>query len=78
MVIFAGGTLIKRMGEGFEKQESFFDTLDAVTNGRLWMTLFSLETIKDNPIGLVISVVVLIVFTIGVKILNKRQGSKLQ
>ncbi len=38
----------------------------------------SATNIKDNPIGLVISVAVLILFTIGVKILNKRQGSKLQ
>jgi len=51
VVIFAGGTLVKRLGEGFEKNESLFDTLDAVTNGRVWMTLFSLETIKDNPLS---------------------------
>ncbi len=38
----------------------------------------SATNIKDNPIGLVISITVLIIFTIGVKILNKRQGSKLQ
>lgn len=38
----------------------------------------SATNIKDNPIGLVISIAVLILFTIGVRLLNKRQGAKLQ
>jgi hypothetical protein len=47
-VIFAGGTLKKRLSEGFSENHSLFDKMNAVTNGRLWMTLFSLETLRDN------------------------------
>lgn len=47
-LIFAGGTLKKRLSEGFSENQSLFDKLNAITNGRLWMTLFSLETIGDN------------------------------
>ncbi|UCH94983.1 MAG: O-antigen ligase family protein [Candidatus Aminicenantes bacterium] len=47
-VIFAGGTLKKRLSEGFSGNQSLFEKLDAITNGRLWMTLFSLETLRDN------------------------------
>lgn len=47
-VIFAGGTLKKRLSEGFSESQSLFDKLNAITNGRLWMTLFSMETIGDN------------------------------
>jgi O-Antigen ligase len=50
-IIFAGGTLVKRLGEGFDEKESMFRKLDAISNGRLWMTLFTLETIKDNPVS---------------------------
>ena len=47
-LIFAGGTLKKRLSEGFSENQSLFDKLNAITNGRLWMTLFSLETLRDN------------------------------
>ena len=47
-LIFAGGTLKKRLSEGFSESQSLFDKLNAITNGRLWMTLFSLETLRDN------------------------------
>ncbi len=47
-LIFAGGTLKKRLSEGFSENQGLFDKLNAITNGRLWMTLFSLETIRDN------------------------------
>ena len=48
-VVFAGGTLKKRLieSEGFSENQSLVEKLDAITNGRLWMTLFTLETIKD-------------------------------
>jgi len=55
LVIFAGGTLVKRLGEGFGEQSdkkdgnSLFTRLNAVTNGRLWMTAFTLETISQYP-----------------------------
>lgn len=47
-VVFAGGTLKERLSEGFSGEESLVKKLDAVTNGRVWMTLFTLETIKDH------------------------------
>lgn len=47
-LIFAGGTLVKRLGEGFSQDQSLYDKLNAVTNGRLWMTLFTLETIGNH------------------------------
>ncbi len=47
-LIFAGGTLKKRLSEGFSENQNLFDKLNAITNGRLWMTLFSLETLRDN------------------------------
>jgi len=47
-LIFAGGTLKKRLSEGFSENQSLVDKLNAITNGRLWMTLFSLETLRDN------------------------------
>jgi hypothetical protein len=47
-LIFAGGTLKKRLSEGFSENQSLFDKLNTITNGRLWMTLFSLETLRDN------------------------------
>jgi hypothetical protein len=47
-LIFAGGTLKKRLSEGFSENQSLFDKLNSITNGRLWMTLFSLETLRDN------------------------------
>jgi hypothetical protein len=46
-LIFAGGTLKKRLSEGMSGDEKLFDKLNSITNGRLWMTMFSLETIKD-------------------------------
>lgn len=48
VVVFAGGTLKERLSEGFSGEESLVKKLDAVTNGRVWMTLFTLETIKDH------------------------------
>lgn len=50
LVIFAGGTLKKRLfeSEGFSENQSLVEKLDAITNGRVWMTLFTLETITDN------------------------------
>lgn len=51
LMLFAGGTLKKRLNEGFSENESLFDTLNSITNGRLWMTLFSMETIRDNFIS---------------------------
>ncbi|MGD2092996.1 MAG: O-antigen ligase family protein [Candidatus Aminicenantes bacterium] len=47
-VIFAGGTLKERLSEGFSENQSLFDKLNAITNGRLWMTLFSVKTIGEN------------------------------
>lgn len=47
-LVFAGGTLVKRLGEGFSEDQSLYDKLNAVTNGRLWMTLFTLETIGNH------------------------------
>lgn len=47
-VVFAGGTLKERFSEGFSEEESLVKKLDAVTNGRVWMTLFTLETIKNH------------------------------
>jgi len=47
-VIFAGGTLKERLSEGFSKNQSLFDKLNSITNGRLWMTLFSMKTIGEN------------------------------
>jgi hypothetical protein len=48
LVAAAGGTLRERLGEGFSGEESLVNKLDAITNGRVWMTLFTLETIRDN------------------------------
>jgi hypothetical protein len=48
LIVFAGGTLVKRLGEGLSEEESLFKKIDAITNGRLWMTLFTLETVKDH------------------------------
>jgi hypothetical protein len=48
LLVFAGGTLKKRLGEGLSENESLFDKINAITNGRLWMTLFTLDTIGDN------------------------------
>jgi hypothetical protein len=48
LLVLAGGTLKKRLSEGFSENESLFDKINAVTNGRLWMTLFTLDTIGDN------------------------------
>jgi hypothetical protein len=47
-VLVVGGTLTKRLSEGFSSGDSLFEKLNAITNGRLGMTWFSLETIKDN------------------------------
>jgi hypothetical protein len=49
LVIFAGGTLKKRMmGEDWDQKETLFDKVDAVVNGRLKMAVFSLQTIWQN------------------------------
>lgn len=48
VVIFAGGTLAKRFGEGFSGDEGLVKKLDTITNGRVRMGLFTVETIKDN------------------------------
>ncbi len=48
LVIVTGGTLRERLSEGFSEEESLVKKLDAITNGRVWMTLFTLETIKRN------------------------------
>jgi len=47
LIISVGGTLTKRLSEGFSEDESLFKKINAITNGRLWMTLFSLQTIRD-------------------------------
>lgn len=50
LIIFAGGTLKKRlMGEDWDKHESLFDKVDAAVNGRLKMAVFSAEIIRDYP-----------------------------
>ena len=51
LVILGGGTLIKRVQEGFSEQNSLYKKVDAITNGRLWMTSFTLATIRDNLVG---------------------------
>jgi len=48
LVVVTGGTLRERLSEGFSGDESLVKKLDAITNGRVWMTLFTLETIQDN------------------------------
>ncbi|MCP5104383.1 MAG: hypothetical protein GY950_13425, partial [bacterium] len=48
VVVFAGGTLKERLSEGFSGEKGFWEKLNAVTNGRVWMTAFSLETVRDN------------------------------
>jgi O-antigen ligase len=48
LVVVTGGTLRERLREGFSEDESLVKRLDAITNGRVWMTLFTLETIKGN------------------------------
>jgi len=48
VVIFAGGTLAKRFGEGFSGDEGLLEKLNTITNGRVWMSLFTLDTISDN------------------------------
>jgi hypothetical protein len=50
-VIFTGGTLKKRLSEGFSEEQSLYDKLNAISNGRLWMTLFCLETLRDHFIA---------------------------
>ncbi len=47
-VIFAGGTLAKRFGEGFSGDQDLVEKLNTITNGRVWMGLFTFETIRDN------------------------------
>ncbi|HLP46952.1 MAG TPA: O-antigen ligase family protein [Candidatus Kapabacteria bacterium] len=48
LVIFAGGTLKKRlMGADWDAKETLFDKLDAMVNGRLKMAMFSLDIIRD-------------------------------
>lgn len=48
VVVFAGGTLKKRFFEGFSGDEGIVKKLDAVTNGRVWMSLFTFKTIGSN------------------------------
>lgn len=49
-VVFWGGTLTRRLGEGFTPGKSFFEQLNSVTNGRVWMTSFALETMVYSPV----------------------------
>lgn len=51
MIFFAGGTLKDRIGKGFYKNGSLFETLNEISNGRVWMSMFSFETIRDNFIS---------------------------
>jgi hypothetical protein len=48
VVVSMGGTLIERLGEGFGEKDGAFEKLNTITNGRLWMTLFSLRTIRSH------------------------------
>jgi hypothetical protein len=48
LVVFAGGTLKNRFTEGFSGDQDLMEKLNTITNGRVWMTLFTLETVKDN------------------------------
>jgi hypothetical protein len=50
-VILVGGTLKERLSEGFSREQSLYDKLNAISNGRLWMTLFCLETLRDHFIA---------------------------
>jgi hypothetical protein len=48
LLILGGGTLTKRLSEGFSENKSLYDRVNAITNGRLWMTQFTMETIGEN------------------------------
>lgn len=50
LLVLAGGTLTRRLAEGFDGDVGFMEKLNAVTNGRVWMTQFTLETIRDNVV----------------------------
>ncbi|MCP4152991.1 MAG: O-antigen ligase family protein, partial [bacterium] len=47
-VFFAGGTLKDRFSEGYSGDKSLYEKINGLTNGRLWMSQFTLEGIKDN------------------------------
>ncbi len=50
VIFLAGGTLTKRLSEGFSGDKPLFHKLNAITNGRLWMSLFTLETIEEHVV----------------------------
>ncbi|MCK4835195.1 MAG: O-antigen ligase family protein, partial [Candidatus Aminicenantes bacterium] len=47
MIVVAGGTFKERLVGSFSQSDNLFDTLNKLSNGRLWMSRFSLQTIKD-------------------------------
>ncbi|MCP4152006.1 MAG: O-antigen ligase family protein, partial [bacterium] len=47
-VFFAGGTLKDRFSEGYSGDKTLYEKINGLTNGRLWMTQFTLNGIKDN------------------------------
>ncbi len=46
--VIAGGTLTKRLSEGYTGGQDLFERINSMTNGRLWMNLFTLRAIKDS------------------------------
>jgi hypothetical protein len=50
-VIFSSGPISKRLTEGFSQGDDLFEKIDAITNGRLWMTMFSIKTCRDHLIS---------------------------
>lgn len=48
VVIFMGGTMLERLGEGFDEKGGTFEKFDSISNGRLKMTLFSLEIMSRH------------------------------
>lgn len=50
LVIIFGGTLQERLQEGLDREGGWLEKLDGVTNGRVWMTRFTVNSILDYPL----------------------------
>lgn len=51
IIVLMGSPLRNRFSQKFPEGATVFETLDRISEGRLWMTMFSLETIRDHLIS---------------------------